>query len=491
MGFLSIMARFSTKILLGIMLGVGTLGVVHFYKQIEAPVFDLNLISKYRKLVPVAIIGSGPAGLGAGIYAARAGLHTVIIEGSKPGGLLMGTTDVENWPGEKLILGPDLITKLRLQNQELGVKFMTATVDQVDFSKWPYEITTTDKIKLNALTVIVATGATPKTLGVPGEQEYWGKSVSACAICDAPYFKDLNVAVVGGGDSAMEEALQLAAYAKQVLIIVRGDKLRASARMQARVQALPEKIKIIFNSSIQKIIGNGEDVTGIEIITKDAPANNSESQVVQLPIDGVFLAIGYDPNTALFMGQLDLDPAGYIKVMGRTQATSKPGVFAAGEVSDNAYRQAGIACAEGNKAALDADRFLQSIGFNAELSKQNFTRYFQPKVTKSKLVSSINSLAELEREVMQSKIPVILDFWGPHCPACTQMLPNFEDLAETFAGKVKFIKINVSEAEDLVRKFYVLRIPTFIICRNGEVVTQFTGSKDKKQLAELIEQFAS
>ncbi len=488
MGFLSIMARFSAKILLGIMLGLGILGVVHFYKQIEAPVFDLNLISKYRKLAPVAIIGSGPAGLGAGIYAARAGLHTVIIEGSKPGGLLMGTTDVENWPGEKLILGPDLITRLRTQNQELGVKFMTATVDQVDFSKWPYEITTTDKVKFNALTVIIATGATPKTLGVPGEQEYWGKSVSACAICDAPYFKDLNVAVVGGGDSAMEEALQLAAYAKQVLVIVRGNKLRASARMQARVQALPETIKIIFNSSIKTIVGNGEDVTGIELVTTEV--STKKSQVTQMPIDGVFLAIGYDPNTKLFVGQLDLDAAGYIKVQGRTQATSKPGIFAAGEVSDNYYRQAGIACAEGNKAALDADRFLQSIGFNAELAKQNFTRYFQPKVTKSNLVSSISSLAELEREVMQSKIPVILDFWGPHCPACTQMLPNFEDLAETFAGKVKFIKINVSEAEDLVRKFYVLRIPTFIICRNGEVVTQFVGSKDKKALTEIIEQFA-
>lgn len=487
------MARFSTKILVSLVVGVVILGTVHFYKQLEAnPIFDLNLINNYRKLVPVAIIGSGPAGLGAGVYAARAGLHTVILEGSKPGGLLMGTTDVENWPGEKLILGPDLITKLRSQNQDLGVKFMTATVEKVDLSKWPYEITTTDQVKLNALSIIIATGAAPKTLGVPGEQEYWGKSVSACAICDAPYFKDLNVVVVGGGDSAMEEALQLAAYAKQVTIIVRGDSLRASARMQARVQALSGKIKIVFNSKIQKIIGNGKEVTDIELITKNLASKESTSnqaQVTQMPIDGVFLAIGYDPNTKLFTGQIELDQAGYIKVQGRTQATSKPGVFAAGEVSDSYYRQAGIACAEGNKAALDADRFLQSIGFNSELAKQNLTRYFQPKTTKSNLVSSISTLDELEHEVTQSKIPVILDFWAPHCSACTQMLPNFADLAEQFAGKVKFIKINTDESENLVRKFYILRIPTFVICRAGKVLKQFTGFKDKKELAEIIEQF--
>jgi thioredoxin-disulfide reductase/thioredoxin len=489
MGFLSIMARFSTKILVSIMVGIIILGTVHFYKQLDAnPEFDLSLINNYRKLVPVAIIGSGPAGLGAGVYAARAGLHTVILEGSKPGGLLMGTTDVENWPGEKLILGPDLITKLRAQNQAIGVKFMTATVEKVDLSKWPYEITTTDKLKINALTIIIATGATPKTLGVPGEQEYWGNSVSACAICDAPYFKDLNVVVVGGGDSAIEEALQLAAFAKQVTIIVRGDKLRASVRMHARVQALPGKIKIIYNSKIQKITGNGKEVTSVELVTKDLITN--KSQVTQMSTDGVFLAIGYDPNTKLFVGQLELDQAGYIKVQGRTQATSKPGVFAAGEVSDSYYRQAGIACAEGNKAALDADRFLQSIGFNSELAKQNLARYFQPKNTKSNLVSSISTLDELEREVVQSKIPVILDFWAPHCSACNQMLPNFEDLAEQFAGKIKFIKINTDDSENLVRKFYVLRIPTFVICRAGKVVKQFTGFKDKKELAEILEQFA-
>ena len=478
------MAKFSTKFLLGLVVGAGVLGTVHFYKRVEATAaFDLDHLASAKNLVPVVIIGSGPAGLGAGVYTARAGLYTIVIDGSKPGGLLMGTTEVENWPGEKIILGPDLIAKLRAQNQALGVKFMTATVAKVDLSQWPYEITTSDNLKIKALAVIVATGAAPKILGVPGEQEYWGKSVSACAICDAPFFKDLNVVVVGGGDSAMEEALQLAAYAKQVTVLVRGDKLRASVRMQTRVTAL-SNVKIIFNSSIKKIVGNGTEVTSIELVTKEPSAE--QPQITHMPIDGVFLAIGYDPNTKLFAGQLELDQVGYIKNQGRTQATSKPGVFSAGEVNDNYYRQAGIACAEGNKAALDADRFLQSIGFNAELAKQNAKRYYQPRSVNHDLVGSISTLVDFEREVVQSKLPVILDFWAPGCPPCAHLAPNFEDLAETYAGKLKFIKVNAVNGSDLIRKFYVERMPTLIICRAGKLVDQMVGFKDKQQLVDFI-----
>ena len=356
------MASLRNRLVLGILAIFGLFSLTYYYHQLRAqpPLnFDLSKLAGQTNLVPVVIIGSGPAGLGAGIYCARAGLHTLILDGSKPGGLLMGTSDVENWPGEKRILGPALIDKLRAQNQALGVKFVTATVSQVDFQQWPFELTTTDNLKLHALTVIIATGANPKTLQVPGEADYWGKGVSACAICDAPYFKDEQVVVVGGGDSALEEALQLAPHAAQVTILVRGEKLRAAVQMQQRIQAIA-KIKVRYRTQIKQILGDGTKVTGIEVC--ETLADGTEQQN-KMAVDGVFLAISYHPNTKLFQGQVALDQAGYIQVSGRTQATSVAGVFAAGEVDDHYYRQAGIACAEGNKAALDVDRFLQRIGF--------------------------------------------------------------------------------------------------------------------------------
>ena len=268
----------------------------------------------------------------------------------------------------------------------LGVKFVADTIETINTSTWPFELITGDGDKLKALSVIIATGATPKRLNIVGEQQYWSKGVSACAICDAPFYKDRDVIVVGGGDSAMEEALQLSSYAKSVTVFVRKDKARASNSMQKRAREVTN-INIEFNKEVTKVLGDGQSVTSVQV--KDNKLNKVESRA----IDGLFLAIGYDPNTNLVKDKLDLDKSGYIKVSGRTQKSSIDGIFSAGEVDDNIYRQACIACAEGNKAALDADRFLQDIGVNSDLLNKLANKFYDPKsVNNKKHVFSINTL---------------------------------------------------------------------------------------------------
>jgi len=311
----------------------------------------------------VVIVGSGPAGLTAAVYASRAELAPLVVEGGGagdptdvPGGQLMLTTEVDNYPGfPEGILGPELMTRMRQQAERFGTEFATGVVSEVDLARRPFTLTLADgTVKADAL--IVASGASARWLGLPEELEFRTKigGVSACATCDGFFFKNKQVLVVGGGDTAMEEATFLTKFANRVTIVHRRDALRASKPMQERARANP-KIAWLLNSEVEKILGGpGEGVTGARI------RNVETGEVSEVEAGGIFMAIGHDPNTKLFRGKLETDAQGYLLMKGGTTATSVPGVFAAGDVADHRYRQAVTAAASGCQAAIDAERFLDA-----------------------------------------------------------------------------------------------------------------------------------
>jgi thioredoxin reductase (NADPH) len=300
----------------------------------------------------LVILGSGPAGLTAGIYAARAGLDPIVVEGLQPGGQLTITTDVENFPGFiQPILGPDLMADMRAQAGRLGVKFVSGNISKADLSKRPFILEVEGKT-LETKSLIIATGAEARWLGLDSEKQLGGKGVSACATCDGFFFRGREVCVIGGGDTAVEEAAYLSNMASKVTIIHRRDELRASKAMQARVLKNP-KIAFAWNSIVDDILDVQKGmVTGVR--TKDV--KTGEKRVIEC--EGVFIAIGHVPNTSLFKGQLKMDETGYIITQKPGTVTSIAGVFAAGDCQDSIYRQAVTAAGSGCMAAIDAERFL-------------------------------------------------------------------------------------------------------------------------------------
>lgn len=303
------------------------------------------------------IIGSGPAGLTAALYSARANLNPVVFEGVQPGGQLTITTEVENFPGfPKGIHGPELMELMREQAQRFGAKSLYKNVTKVDLSAQPFRLWS-EEIEYTADSLIVATGASAKWLGIPSEKTYMGYGVSACATCDGFFFKGLEVVVVGGGDTAVEEATFLTKFATRVTIVHRRDQLRASKIMQEKARENP-RIAFAWDSVIEEIIGKDENgkkaVTGIRL------RNVKTGQESILKTDGVFMGIGHKPNTDLFVGQLEMDSVGYLVTRERSTRTSVTGVFAAGDVADSVYRQAISAAGTGCMAAMDAERWLES-----------------------------------------------------------------------------------------------------------------------------------
>jgi len=302
----------------------------------------------------VVIIGSGPAGYTAALYAARANLAPLVLKGLDAGGQLMLTTEVENYPGfADGIMGPELMDQMEKQAARFGAEILPVHVTEVDLSSRPFLVKAGDQ-EWRAETLIVATGATARWLGVPGEERLRGRGVSACATCDGFFFRDRELVVVGGGDTAMEEATFLTRFASKVTLVHRRDEFRASKVMQERALANP-KIEVVWDSVIEEILGDSA-VTGVRL------RNVKTDETTEMATDGVFMAIGHDPTTALFRDLLETDDEGYLRVQEPRTWTNIPGVFAAGDVTDRVYRQAVSAAGQGCKAAIDAERFLEAEG---------------------------------------------------------------------------------------------------------------------------------
>lgn len=305
----------------------------------------------------VVILGTGPAGLTAAIYSARANLEPLVLDGRQPGGQLTITTEVENYPGyPEGILGPEMMDQFRTQAQRFGAIIEQGSVTAADLSRSPFVLTVEDGEDVTARTLIIATGATAKTIGLASEAALMGYGVSACATCDGFFFKDKEIAVVGGGDTAMEEATYLTRFARKVTIIHRREAFRASRIMLEKARSNP-KIAWLLNSRVKEVLGTEERrVRGI--ILEDT----REGRVWEMPLDGLFIAIGHEPNTQPFRGQLDMDEVGYIKVKHPTAWTNVEGVFACGDAADPIYRQAVTAAGTGCRAAIDAERWLELHG---------------------------------------------------------------------------------------------------------------------------------
>lgn len=437
-----------------------------------------NALSK-ENIVDLLIIGSGSAGWPAAIYGARNGLNTWIIQGQKPGGALTETSYVENWPGNESILGKDLMTNLKKHAEKMGAHILSDVVERVNFNVWPFEVYTQEGFKISALSVIVATGSTPLVLGVKGEKEFWGIGVTTCAVCDAAFYKEKDVVVIGGGDTAVEEALLLARYAKNVTILVRKDKMRAAASMQEKLKGY-ENITVLYNREVKEIKGD-KHVTGITVF------DNNKNETYEMPINGVFLAIGHMPNSSLFKDYLPVDDQGYIKLANRSQNSCIPGVFVAGDVEDHVYRQAIVAAGNGVKAALDAWNFLIKIGYNDELVKQIETNRFNPDVKQESFVKIVKTIDELDAVLEQAEDkPVVLDFFAEYCPSCMHMLPVFESVAQKFEDQAVFVKIDAAVSPEIMQKYKVYKVPALLVLKNKTMVTRYNKTMDRQELFDVV-----
>lgn len=443
--------------------------------------FDITTLNNKESIIPIAVLGSGPAGLSSAIYGARLGFQTVVFDGPLEGGLLTQTTLVENWPGSIEIDGPDIIKGLRKQATKWGVDFIPDTVASVDFKQWPFKLSTAEGKQIYALSVILATGASPRYLGVAGELDYWGKGVTTCAVCDAPFFKGQPVVVVGGGDSAVEEAIQLAAYASEITILVRKDTMRASKAMQDRLKEY-SNIKIRYNVEIQEIKGDGQEVK--EIIVYDNSVKNSFG----MQVNGVFLAIGHIPNTSFLNNAIALTDDGHIILKTRTQETSVKGIFAAGDVADIRYRQAGVAAGHGIAAGMDATFFFKDIGYthNFEQKLRVDGRLFKVEHEVDYEVTEINNFNEFQNLIVQVEKPIIVDFYADSCPSCMQMLPAFAAIAQQEEQSVTCIKVDADQAEEIMQEYHVQKLPTILAFKDGQIAARFVKAMNKSELVELV-----
>ena len=304
-----------------------------------------------QERVKVLIIGSGPAGYTAAVYAARAGLNPVLYQGGQPGGQLTITNDVENYPGyPEGINGPQMMIDFQKQAERFGTEIRSGMVTSVDFSGWPHKVTVDEKTEVEAEAIIISTGASAKWLGLESEERLNGKGVSACAVCDGFFFRGQEVVLVGGGDTAAEEASYLSKIVSKVYMLVRRDEMRASKIMQQRVLNAPN-IEVLWNTEVDEVLGD-EEVSGVRVV------NNQTGEKKEIPATGFFVAIGHKPNTDIFKDWLDMDDQGYIKAVPGTSKTNIPGVFATGDAQDKIYRQAVTAAGSGCMGALDAEKFI-------------------------------------------------------------------------------------------------------------------------------------
>ena len=447
----------------------------------------------------VVIIGSGPAGYTAAIYAARANLKPLMFEGLKaggiPGGQLMTTTEVENFPGfPDGITGPQLMERMKAQAVRWGTECYTEDVIEVDLNQRPFKVRSSER-EVSAHSIIIATGATAKRLNLPSEEKYWSNGISACAICDgaAPIFINEDLAVIGGGDSAAEEAVYLTKYGSHVNLLVRKDTMRASKAMQDRVLDNP-KITVHWNTEAIDVFGSNGKMEGLKIY------NNKTKQESNLPIRGLFYAIGHNPNTSLFNGQLELDNIGYIKVKLGTVDTNVEGVYAAGDVQDDEYRQAITAAGTGCMAALVAEKWLSEKNLITEY-RQVTSQAKQPSLeakpeTKADTPETfdINNTRHvggyaLRKLFHDSDRLLMVKYVSPTCGPCRTLKPILSKVIDEYEGKIHFVEIDIEDDPEIAKQAGVVGTPTIQFFKDKEIVKQLKGVKQKSEFRQVIDSY--
>ncbi len=460
---------------------------------------------------PAVVLGGGMGGMTAAVYLAMANIKTVLVQGSMPGGLLTQSLSVRNWPGELESPGMAITDKLLAQARKQGVEIVAEQVTALDTTTWPYLVTLSDVVDssrvrtIKALSLVIGMGALSNYLGIPGEKEYWSKGVTNCAVCEGSLYKDKTVCVVGGGNSAIEEAHYLAGIARKVYVFVRRDVLRATDNRKDDLAAM-KNVEFVYNHSLQKIVGDGAQVTGV--VAVDARTNVA----TEYPMDGVFLAIGFTPNTALFKNSLALTEQGYIALK-HDQETSVPGIFAVGDIVDPVYKQAVTAAGDGCRAALQAHHFLQQCGYTPKpvqtaKSASAPVAVVSEKKTESKestvvapaesvitqhayapgIAHEMKSTQEVLDLIATSDKPVIIDFHAVWCGPCRQMAPMYSRLAERYAEKATFIKINIDDLGGFATQYRIQGVPTFVFIKGGVEKHRIVGGgATEKQFAEKID----
>ena len=474
----------------------------------EAPSQSLSAEAgdlRQRPVENVVIIGSGPAGYTAAIYAARANLNPLLITGFQaggiPGGQLMTTTHVENYPGfPDGILGPELMDRMKAQAVRWGTDLVEADAEEVDLSVRPFRIQTSEAQTIHAQTLILATGASANRLHLPREEQFWSRGISACAICDGatPQFRREELAVVGGGDSACEEAVYLTKYGSHVHLIVRSDRLRASAAMADRVMANPA-ISVHWNRELVDVAG--EAVTGdadwlTTIFLRDRLSGATES----LPVKGLFYAIGHTPNTQLLKGQIPLDERGYLVTRPGRPETEVDGVFAAGDVADAEWRQGITAAASGCQAALAAERWLSHHGLAVTVQRENVepAPAGEPQRTIESDAANYNPEAlwqkgayALRKLYHDSPRPLLVVYTSPSCGPCHVLKPQLKRVLHELEGRAQGVEIDIEADPEIAQQAGVSGTPTVQLFFGKEMKQQWRGVKQRSEFRTAIEALLS
>lgn len=441
------------------------------------------------------VIGSGPAGYTAAIYAARANLKPIVFEGVQaggvPGGQLMTTTEVENFPGfPEGISGPDLMDRMRKQAERWGAELVTDDVESVDVQNRPFTVVAGDR-EVKCHSIIIATGATAKRLGLPREHEFWSRGISACAICDgaSPIFKGQELAVVGGGDTAAEEALYLTKYARHVHLVVRKSSLRASRAMQDRVFANPN-ITVHLDTETLDVVSNDQgQMAGLLL------KSNGTGEQQTLPVRGLFYGIGHKPNSNLLAGQVALDAAGYVLVKEGTTETSVEGVFAAGDLQDHEWRQAVTAAGSGCMAALQVERYLvandllvefhqaqvEDVAKKPEMTVEDVEEKFDITLTRHKGQYALRKLYHESPRVLG------VLYTSPTCGPCRSLKPILNKVIDEYRNDVHWVEIDIEEDPEIAEAAGVMGTPVVQFFKRKEKIKDISGVKMKREYREVIE----
>lgn len=447
----------------------------------------------------VVIIGSGPAGFTAAIYAGRANLKPLVFEGLRagglPGGQLMTTTDVENFPGfPQGIQGPALMGLMKAQAENCGAELITEDVTFVDLSSRPFTVRSESR-EVKTHSIIIATGATAQRLHLPKEEQFWNKGMSACAICDGaiPMFRGVELAVVGGGDTAAEEGIFLTKYGAKVHMLIRRDQMRASKVMQDRVLNHP-KIEVHWNTV-------PVDVDGDEFLQSVKLRNIVTNEEQDLPVGGLFYAIGHKPNTDLFKGQLELDETGYILTKGKSTATNLEGVYACGDVQDHEYRQAITAAGSGCMAALEAERWLSAQGLGKEFHQAETEAVHESEAAPSNVTEfglkpeiSIDETyfegsTALRKLYHESDKLILVKYTAHHCGPCHVMKPMLRKVTDEFVGQMHVVEIDIEADPEIAEAAGVIGTPTIQFFKQKDKVGEMRGVKQKSEFRTAISEY--